>query len=151
MLCVLKLFLDIRGLHLQNRDLHGLRWLRHFFEIAQRHFNSLTHVAALLRTWHQQRWHFRGLCDSGARCRTPVRDQEAPSQMKLLSLSPHTAWRNSLSTSKSSIDDVAKYSYVMVFSQQGGDRKDVFFYQADDERYIPRALLIDLEPRCSLL
>jgi hypothetical protein len=32
---------------------------------------------------------------------------------------------------------------------QGGDRKDVFFYQADDERYIPRALLIDLEPRHS--
>lgn len=30
---------------------------------------------------------------------------------------------------------------------QGGDRKDVFFYQADDERYIPRALLMDLEPR----
>lgn len=29
----------------------------------------------------------------------------------------------------------------------GGDRKDVFFYQADDERYIPRACLIDLEPR----
>ncbi|CAD7948379.1 unnamed protein product [Amoebophrya sp. A25] len=27
------------------------------------------------------------------------------------------------------------------------DRKDVFFYQADDEHYIPRALLIDLEPR----
>ena len=26
------------------------------------------------------------------------------------------------------------------------DRKDVFFYQADDEHYIPRALLIDLEP-----
>ena len=24
------------------------------------------------------------------------------------------------------------------------DRKDVFFYQADDEHYIPRALLIDL-------
>ncbi|EIE24398.1 tubulin gamma chain [Coccomyxa subellipsoidea C-169] len=33
------------------------------------------------------------------------------------------------------------------FATQGGDRKDVFFYQADDERYIPRALLIDLEPR----
>ena len=32
-------------------------------------------------------------------------------------------------------------------SPQGGDRKDVFFYQADDERYIPRALLLDLEPR----
>jgi len=27
------------------------------------------------------------------------------------------------------------------------DRKDVFFYQADDEHFIPRALLIDLEPR----
>ena len=34
------------------------------------------------------------------------------------------------------------------FVPQGGDRKDVFFYQADDERYIPRALLLDLEPRC---
>lgn len=27
------------------------------------------------------------------------------------------------------------------------DRKDVFFYQADDDHYIPRAILIDLEPR----
>lgn len=27
------------------------------------------------------------------------------------------------------------------------DRKDVFFYQADDNRYTPRAVLIDLEPR----
>uniref|UniRef100_A0A7S1BP13 Tubulin gamma chain n=1 Tax=Corethron hystrix TaxID=216773 RepID=A0A7S1BP13_9STRA len=27
------------------------------------------------------------------------------------------------------------------------DRKDVFFYRADDGRYVPRALLIDLEPR----
>lgn len=27
------------------------------------------------------------------------------------------------------------------------DRKDVFFYQADDDQYVPRALLIDLEPR----
>eukprot|EP00698_Gefionella_okellyi_P000268 TRINITY_DN1022_c0_g1_i1.p1 TRINITY_DN1022_c0_g1~~TRINITY_DN1022_c0_g1_i1.p1 ORF type:complete len:464 (-),score=115.58 TRINITY_DN1022_c0_g1_i1:718-2109(-) len=33
------------------------------------------------------------------------------------------------------------------FAVQGSDRKDVFFYQADDEHYIPRALLIDLEPR----
>jgi hypothetical protein len=32
-------------------------------------------------------------------------------------------------------------------SLQGGDRKDVFFYQADDQHYIPRALLMDLEPR----
>ncbi|KAI8855306.1 Tubulin/FtsZ, GTPase domain-containing protein [Chytridium lagenaria] len=29
----------------------------------------------------------------------------------------------------------------------GADRKDVFFYQADDEHYIPRAILLDLEPR----
>jgi tubulin gamma len=27
------------------------------------------------------------------------------------------------------------------------DRKDVFFYQADDEHYVPRAVLVDLEPR----
>ena len=33
------------------------------------------------------------------------------------------------------------------YAMQGEDRKDVFFYQADDEHYIPRALLIDLEPR----
>lgn len=32
------------------------------------------------------------------------------------------------------------------FARQGEDRKDVFFYQADDEHYIPRAVLIDLEP-----
>lgn len=30
---------------------------------------------------------------------------------------------------------------------EGLDRKDVFFYQADDEHYIPRAVLLDLEPR----
>ena len=29
----------------------------------------------------------------------------------------------------------------------GEDRKDVFFYQADDDHYIPRSVLIDLEPR----
>jgi len=33
------------------------------------------------------------------------------------------------------------------YATQGDDRKDVFFYQADDEHYIPRALLVDLEPR----
>lgn len=33
------------------------------------------------------------------------------------------------------------------YATVGEDRKDVFFYQADDEHYIPRALLIDLEPR----
>ncbi|KAF7597567.1 gamma-tubulin [Aspergillus hancockii] len=33
------------------------------------------------------------------------------------------------------------------FAAEGGDRKDVFFYQSDDTRYIPRAILLDLEPR----
>lgn len=33
------------------------------------------------------------------------------------------------------------------FAKEGTDRKDVFFYQADDNHYIPRAVLIDLEPR----
>ena len=33
------------------------------------------------------------------------------------------------------------------FKNNVADRKDVFFYQADDQHYIPRALLIDLEPR----
>jgi tubulin gamma len=32
-------------------------------------------------------------------------------------------------------------------SSQVEDRKDVFFYQADDDHYVPRSLLIDLEPR----
>ncbi|XP_064456713.1 tubulin gamma-1 chain-like [Ornithodoros turicata] len=33
------------------------------------------------------------------------------------------------------------------FATEGIDRKDVFFYQADDQLYIPRAVLLDLEPR----
>jgi len=33
------------------------------------------------------------------------------------------------------------------FATLGGDRKDVFFYQADDEHFIPRSLQLDLEPR----
>ena len=33
------------------------------------------------------------------------------------------------------------------YAREGVDRKDVFFYQADDEHYIPRAVLMDLEPR----
>ncbi|KAF7683279.1 Tubulin gamma chain [Astathelohania contejeani] len=32
-------------------------------------------------------------------------------------------------------------------SQDLEDRKDAFFYQADDGKYIPRAILVDLEPR----
>ena len=33
------------------------------------------------------------------------------------------------------------------FAADGNDRKDVFFYQADDAQYVPRAILVDLEPR----
>lgn len=33
------------------------------------------------------------------------------------------------------------------WATDGSDRKDVFFYQADDEHYIPRSILVDLEPR----
>eukprot|EP00298_Acanthocystis_sp_HF-20_P009843 c18533_g1_i2.p1 GENE.c18533_g1_i2~~c18533_g1_i2.p1 ORF type:complete len:450 (+),score=161.96 c18533_g1_i2:80-1429(+) len=32
------------------------------------------------------------------------------------------------------------------YATQGTDRKDVFFYQADDEHFIPRSILLDLEP-----
>lgn len=32
-------------------------------------------------------------------------------------------------------------------AHSGADRKDVFFYQSDDTRYVPRAILLDLEPR----
>uniref|UniRef100_A0AC35UAW6 Tubulin gamma chain n=1 Tax=Rhabditophanes sp. KR3021 TaxID=114890 RepID=A0AC35UAW6_9BILA len=31
--------------------------------------------------------------------------------------------------------------------ETGTDIKDIFFYQADDRRFVPRAVLIDLEPR----
>ncbi|KAM7275532.1 hypothetical protein ACFE04_017398 [Oxalis oulophora] len=42
---------------------------------------------------------------------------------------------------------ISKDGILEDFATHGGDRKDVFFYQADDQHYIPRALLIDLEPR----
>uniref|UniRef100_A0A0E0KYP3 Tubulin gamma chain n=1 Tax=Oryza punctata TaxID=4537 RepID=A0A0E0KYP3_ORYPU len=42
---------------------------------------------------------------------------------------------------------IGKDGLLEDFATQGGDRKDVFFYQADDQHYIPRALLVDLEPR----
>ena len=42
---------------------------------------------------------------------------------------------------------ISKEGILQEYATQGDDRKDVFFYQADDEHYIPRALLIDLEPR----
>ncbi|KAJ7430743.1 gamma tubulin [Mycena latifolia] len=33
------------------------------------------------------------------------------------------------------------------FETKAYDKKSAFFYQADDDRYVPRAILIDLEPR----
>ena len=42
---------------------------------------------------------------------------------------------------------ISREGILEEYATQGDDRKDVFFYQADDEHYIPRALLIDLEPR----
>jgi tubulin gamma len=41
----------------------------------------------------------------------------------------------------------AKCKVVLMAQGEAGDCKDVFFYQADDERYTPRAMLLDLEPR----
>ena len=47
---------------------------------------------------------------------------------------------------------INKEGILEEWATEGGDRKDVFFYQADDEHYIPRAILVDLEPRvCTIL
>jgi hypothetical protein len=45
---------------------------------------------------------------------------------------------------------ISKEGILEDWATEGGDRKDVFFYQADDEHYIPRAILVDLEPRVRL-
>jgi tubulin gamma len=42
---------------------------------------------------------------------------------------------------------VSSDGYVEEFAHEGNDRKDVFFYQADDDQYVPRSILVDLEPR----
>lgn len=42
---------------------------------------------------------------------------------------------------------ISEDGMIQDFATEGSDRKDVFFYQADDEHYIPRAILVDLEPR----
>lgn len=46
---------------------------------------------------------------------------------------------------------INKEGILEEWATEGGDRKDVFFYQADDEHYIPRAILVDLEPRVRCL
>lgn len=43
--------------------------------------------------------------------------------------------------------NINKEGILEDWATEGGYRKDVFFYQADDEHYIPRAILVDLEPR----
>ena len=42
---------------------------------------------------------------------------------------------------------INKNGILEEWATDGGDRKDVFFYQADDELYVPRSILVDLEPR----
>jgi hypothetical protein len=52
--------------------------------------------------------------------------------------------------SRSSLFNSSSFSVLPLYQEyavNGTDRKDVFFYQADDEHYVPRALLMDLEPR----
>lgn len=44
---------------------------------------------------------------------------------------------------------IAKDGTLEDFATDSGDRKDVFFYQADDDHYVARAIMIDLEPRVS--
>jgi tubulin gamma len=46
---------------------------------------------------------------------------------------------------------ISKEGILEEWATEGGDRKDVFFYQADDEHYIPRAILVDLEPRVRII
>jgi tubulin gamma len=33
------------------------------------------------------------------------------------------------------------------YANDSNDRKDLFFYQADEEEYVPRSILIDSEPK----
>ena len=46
---------------------------------------------------------------------------------------------------------INKEGILEEWATEGGDRKDVFFYQADDEHYVPRAILVDLEPRVRVM
>ena len=63
--------------------------------------------------------------------------------------------KNLESRKKVSLSDLKTFSNFLYFysgilqehAAEGIDRKDVFFYQADDEHYIPRSVLLDLEPR----
>jgi tubulin gamma len=50
-------------------------------------------------------------------------------------------------TSVAGAGDAGAGAAPLPLGASGGDRKDVFFYQADDEHFIPRSLQLDLEPR----
>ena len=58
-------------------------------------------------------------------------------------LDPQDALAN---PSKNSIDNPSNNASPKI-APHVPDRKDVFFYQADDEHFIPRSILVDLEPR----
>ncbi|KAI3710806.1 hypothetical protein L2E82_40600 [Cichorium intybus] len=45
------------------------------------------------------------------------------------------------------LDDATAVDFASAIEAIYEYKKDVFFYQADDQHYIPRALLMDLEPR----
>ncbi|KAK2963371.1 putative Tubulin gamma-1 chain [Blattamonas nauphoetae] len=48
-------------------------------------------------------------------------------------------------TKMSAEHGISKEGVVERPEVQANDRKDVFFYQADDDRYVPRSILVDLE------
>ncbi len=64
-------------------------------------------------------------------------------------IEPNGTIRSSYDTAASTTDNVNNGIVNSLNSSTAkiDDRKDVFFYQSDDEQYIPRSLLIDLEPR----
>lgn len=75
---------------------------------------------------------------------TKVRDPYQPQEITLIELCEVGAvyWQRLCAE-----HGISKEGILEEWATEGGDRKDVFFYQADDEHYIPRAILVDLEPR----
>ncbi|KAL0432645.1 UNVERIFIED_CONTAM: Tubulin gamma-1 chain [Sesamum latifolium] len=106
--------------------------------------------AALPRARHQQRRHSRRFCHSGmGAVRVGFRFlvwlrvyafRVSKGYMYCLLIFGKSMWQSMRIHS-----NMPQMIRTYLFS--GGDRKDVFFYQADDQHYIPRALLMDLEPR----
>lgn len=60
-------------------------------------------------------------------------------------------WKKICAEHGISSDGVSEGGIVRQFGEkenfEDNDRKDVFFYQADDNHFVPRSILIDLEPR----